>query len=89
MTDTMKHFEQQTSSTLCSVLYLVHPKSSSIYFKAVDDSNLTCLLLRKKLTNKQKQNKTKQNKKKKNPNKTVKKKQHLGQVFQSVTSFET
>ena len=31
MTDTMKHFEQQTSSTLCSVLYLVHPKSSSIF----------------------------------------------------------
>ena len=27
----MKHFEQQTSSTLCSVLYLVHPKSSSIF----------------------------------------------------------
>ena len=31
MTDTMKHFEQQASSTLCSVLYLVHPKSSSIF----------------------------------------------------------
>ena len=31
MTDTMKHFEQQTSSTLCSALYLVHPKSSSIF----------------------------------------------------------
>ena len=31
MTDTMKHFEQQTSSTLCSVFYLVHPKSSSIF----------------------------------------------------------
>ena len=29
--DTMKHFEQQTSSTLCSVLYLVHPKPSSIF----------------------------------------------------------
>ena len=26
MTNTMKHFEQQTSSTLCSVLYLAHPK---------------------------------------------------------------
>ena len=26
MTDTMKHYEQQTFSTLCSVLYLVHPK---------------------------------------------------------------
>ena len=26
----LKHFEQQTSSTLCSVLCLVHPKSSSI-----------------------------------------------------------
>ena len=31
MTDTMKHLEQQTSSTLCSVFYLVHPKSSSIF----------------------------------------------------------
>ena len=27
----MKQFEQHTSSTLCSVLYLVHPKSSSIF----------------------------------------------------------
>ena len=26
MTDTIKQFEQQTSWTLCSVLYLVHPK---------------------------------------------------------------
>ena len=27
MTDTIRHFEQQTSSTLCSVLYqVVHPK---------------------------------------------------------------
>ena len=26
MADTMKHFEQQTFSTLCSVLYLVHPE---------------------------------------------------------------
>ena len=26
ITDTIKHFEQQTSSTLCVVLYLVHPK---------------------------------------------------------------
>ena len=26
MTDTMKNFEQQTFSPLCSVLYLVHPK---------------------------------------------------------------
>ena len=31
MTDTMKHFEQQTSSTLCSVLHLIHQKSSSIF----------------------------------------------------------
>ena len=30
MIDTMKHFEQQTSSILCSVLYL-HPKASSIF----------------------------------------------------------
>ena len=26
MTDTIKHFEKHTSSTLCSVLYLVHPQ---------------------------------------------------------------
>ena len=50
----MKHFEQQTSSTLCSVLYLVHPKNQVPYFKALSDSNLTRLLLRKK------QSKTKQ-----------------------------
>ena len=31
LTDTMKHFQQKTSSTLCSVLYLVHPKSSSMF----------------------------------------------------------
>ena len=31
MTDTMKHFEQQTFSTLCSVLYLVHPKRKFIF----------------------------------------------------------
>ena len=74
MTDTMKHFEQQTSSTLCSVLYLVHPKSSSIF--------QSCERLKSDVSTAQK--KTKQNK-------TVKKKKkmHLGQVFQSVTSFET
>ena len=70
MTDTMKHFEQQTSSTLCSFIQNQVP-----YFKAATDSNLTRLLLRKKKQNKTKQNKTKQT--------------HLGQVFQSVTSFET
>ena len=31
MSNTMKHFEQQTSSTLCSVLYLALQKSSSIF----------------------------------------------------------
>ena len=62
MTDTIKHFEQQTSSTLFSVLYLVHPKI--ILNKVVADSNLKRLLLRGE-------------------------KMHLGQVFQSVTSFET
>ena len=72
MTDTMKHFEQLTFSTLCSVLYLVHPKIKFHISKLWPTHNLTRLLLRKK-------------KKKK---KTFKK-PHLGQVFQSVTSFET
>ena len=31
MTDTIKHFEQQTSSTLCSVFLLLIQKSSSIF----------------------------------------------------------
>ena len=53
----MKHFEQQTSSTLCSVLYLVHPKSSSIF--------QSCERLKSDTSAAQKkQNKTKQNKKK-------------------------
>ena len=47
MSNTMKHFEQQTSSTLCFVLYLA-PKNQVPYFKAVTDSNLTRLLLREK-----------------------------------------
>ena len=48
MTDTIKHFEQQTSSTLRSVLYLVHPKIKFHIFKlnkVVTDSNLKHLLL--------------------------------------------
>ena len=68
MTDTMKHFEQQTSSTLCSVLYLVHPKSSSIgLFQSCDRLKSDTSAAQKK----------------------KKKKTHLGQVFQSVMSFET
>ena len=50
MTDTIKHFIQQTSSALCSVLYLVI-KNQVPYFilnKAVTNPNLTRLLLRKK-----------------------------------------
>ena len=65
----LKHFEQQTSSTLYSVFYLCSSKNQVPYFilnKVVTDSNLTRLLLRKK-----------------------KKKTHLGQIFQSITSFET
>ena len=68
MTDTMKHFEQQTSSILCSFLYLVHPKSSSIF--------QSCDWLKSDTSAAQKK-------------KNVRKKMHLGQVFQSVTSFET
>ena len=72
MTDTMKHFEKPTSSTLCSVLYLVHPKSSSIFqscdrFKS-DTSSA-------------------QGKKKKKHVKTNKQ-TDLGQVFQSVKSLD-
>ena len=48
MTDTMKHFEQQTSSTLVFCLISCSSKNQVPYFKAVTDSNLTRLLLRKK-----------------------------------------
>ena len=68
----MKHFEQQTSSILCSVLYLVHPESSSI-FQSCDRLKSDTYAAQKK------------KKKKKN----TLKKPHLGQVFQSVASFET
>ena len=68
----MKHFEQQTSSTLCSVLYLVHPKSSSIF--------QSCDRLKSDTSAAQKKRKKEKN---------TLKKTHLGQVFQSVTSFET
>ena len=54
---------------LCSALYLVHPKSSSI-FQSCDRLKSDTLAA--------------QGKKKK-----TLKKPHLGQVFQSVTSFET
>ena len=74
MSDTMKHFEQQTSSTLCSVLYLVHPKSSSIFQSC--DRLKSDTSAAKKTKNKQ-------------TNKKTIKKTHLGQIFQSVTSFET
>ena len=50
MTDTVKHFVQQTSSTLCSVfkcLVSCSSKNQVPYFKAVTDSNLTRLLLRR------------------------------------------
>ena len=83
MADTIKHFVQQISSNLCSVLYLVHPQIKvhiSYETKLWPDPNLTRLLLREK------------KKKKKGgggPPKNVFKKMHLGQVFQSFTSFET
>ena len=69
MTDTVKHFEQHTSLTLCSVLYLVHPKSSSTFQSCERLKSDTSAAQEKK--------------------KLLKKKAHLGQVFQSVTSFET
>ena len=89
----MKRHERH-NITLCTTDFLISVfclvSCSSInqvpYFilnKVVTYPNLTCLLLRKKnkQTKKQKQNKTKKQ--------TFKKKTHLGQVFQSVTSFET
>ena len=82
MTDTMNHSEQHTFSTLCSVLYLVHPKLKFI-FQSCDRLKSGMPAAQKK---NQKQKQTKQNKTKKT---LVKKKTHLGQVFQSVTSFET
>ena len=36
MKNTMKHFEQQTSSTLCSVLYIVLIQKSSSIFQSCD-----------------------------------------------------
>ena len=71
MTDTITHFEQQISSTLCSALYLVHPKIKfhiSYWTKLWTTQiwNVCCSEKKEKL-----------------------KKMHLGQVFQSVTSFET
>ena len=54
MTDTMKYFEQQTFSPLCSVLYLVHQKSSPI-FQSCDRLKSDTSAAQKK-----KQNKTKQ-----------------------------
>ena len=42
-----KALEQLTSLTLCSVLHLVHRKNQVPYFKAVTDSNLTRLLLKR------------------------------------------
>ena len=74
-------------------------KNQVPYLKAVTDSNLTRLLLRKQNKTKTKQNKTKkqtklkqkqkQNKKQNKKTKKLNKQNHLGQVFQSVTSFET
>ena len=46
MTDTIKNFEQQISSTLC--LVSCSSKNQVPHFKAVTDSHLTRLLLRKK-----------------------------------------
>ena len=54
-----KHFGQQTSPTLDSVLYLVHPKIKfhiSYWTKVVADSNLMLLLLGRKNTKRTKKN---------------------------------
>ena len=71
MTDTMKHFEQQTSSIcVLSCILFIH-KSSSIFQSCERHKSDTSAAHEKKQTNK------------------PVKKPHLGQVFQSVTSFET
>ena len=77
MTDTIKHLEQQTSSTLVFCLVSCSSKNQVPYFilnKVVITSNLKRLAAQKK---------------KKRKRKRLKKKTHLCQVFQSVTSFET
>ena len=60
MTDTIKHFEQQTSSTLCSVLYPVHPKIKFHNFH----TEQSCDRLKSDTSAAQRKNKTKQNKQK-------------------------
>ena len=94
MTGTIKHFEPQTSSTLRLVFCLVSSCSSKnqvLIFntaQSYDRLGFDTSAAQKKT----KQNKTKQKNKNKNENKNKtkqKKKKHLGQVFQSVTSFET
>ena len=60
---------------LCSALYLVHPKSSSI-FQSCDRLKSDTFAAQEKKKQQQQQQKTL-------------KKTHLGQVFQSLTSFET
>ena len=82
MTDTIKHLKQHTSSTLYSVLYLVHPKIKFhiSYWTKLWPTQIwnVCCSWKNKQTNKQ-TNKTKKKKKKKNL--------HLGQVFRA--SVET
>ena len=77
MTDTIKHFEQLTTSTVvCPVsCSSKNQKSSSIFH-----TEQSCDRLKSDTSAAQK---------KKTKTKTKKKKTHLGQVFQSVTSFET
>ena len=89
----MKHFEQQTSSTLCSVLYLAHPKIK-FHISQLWPTQIwhVCCSGKKKQKNKKQnkqKNKTKQNKTKQKKKKKRSKKPRLGQVFQFVTSFET
>ena len=83
MTDTIKHFGQQTffNSVLC--LVSCSSKNQVPYFIL----NKGCDPL--KFDTSAAQEKTKTKTKNKNKTKKVKKKMHLGQVFQSVTSFET
>ena len=84
MTDTIKHFEQQTSSTLCSVFYLVHPK---IKFHISYWTKLGPIQIRNVCwSEKIKQQKTTTTT---TTTKNMFKKNAFRSGFQSVTSFET
>ena len=85
MADTIRHFEQQTPSTMCSVLYqVVHPK-----IKFHIHTEQCCDRLKFETSAAQKKKARLKKERRRRRRRKKKKKTHLGQVFQSVTSFET